>query len=68
MHGLYGKSKKYIDIQNYIVALPERRDTFHSLKMVGKEKRIKIKVQKINKWGCYYKVGVSSNDRAKLYQ
>ena len=31
------------------VALPERRDTFHSLKMVGKEKKRKIKVQKINK-------------------
>ena len=43
------KSKKYIDIQNYIVALPEGRDTFHSLKMVGKEKKRKIKVQKINK-------------------
>ena len=49
MDGLYGKSKKYIDIQNYIAALPERRDTFHSLKMVGKEKKRKIKVQKINK-------------------
>ena len=49
MDGLYGKSKKYIDIQNYIVALPERRDTFHSLNMVGKEKKRKIKVEKINK-------------------
>ena len=68
MDGLYGKSKKYIDIQNYIVALPERRDTFHSLKMVGKEKKKKIKVQKINKWSCYYEVGISRNDRAKLYQ
>ena len=53
MDGLYGKSKKYIDIQNYIVALPEGRDTFHSLKMVGKGKKRKIKVEKINKWSLY---------------
>ena len=44
MDGLYRKSKlSSKSSKTTIVALPERRDTFHSLKKLGREKEKKIK-------------------------
>ena len=49
MVGVYGKSKNTQTSKTTTVALPEIRDTFHSLKMVRKEKKKIIKEEKINK-------------------
>ena len=67
MDGLYRKSKlSSKSSKTTIVALPERRDTFHGLKMVGKENGKKM--EKISTWRCSYKVGISRKDMEKFYQ